>query len=124
MACILVVDDDVELLQVMRDTLEGGGHRVLLADRLKAARETLSKAGVDLLITDILLPDGDGIALIKQLSRERPGLPVIAISGGTPEFPASMTLGLSQAFGAARTLFKPFRPAQVLVAVEAALRSP
>lgn len=121
MARILIVDDDRDLLLVLQDALEAGGHEIFVAESVGAAQQSLTAIAFDLLITDIMLPDGDGIGLIKWLGQERLALPVIAMSGGTSSFPASATLGLSSAYGAARTLFKPFQIREVLAVVEEVL---
>lgn len=123
MAEILVVDDDAALRLVLRTILEDGGHTVREAagghDALKLLRQQLP----DLIITDIYMPDGDGLELIYQL-RTLTQAPVIAISGGgRHDAPLSM-LTVAGALGATRVLQKPFTEQTLLDAVREALKPP
>lgn len=80
---ILVVDDDVEILSLLRDVLTDDGFRVLAVGSAEAAAILLAAEAVDLLITDIDLGTGDdGLALAIDARATRPLLPVIYISGG------------------------------------------
>ena len=71
-----------------------------------------------LVITDLVMPGMEGIETILQLSRERPEVPVLAISGAEP---ASVYLRAATALGAARSLSKPFTVDQLLMAVDGLL---
>jgi len=80
---ILVVDDDAEILALLRDVLTDDGFRVLAVGSAEAAAILLAVEAVDLLITDVDLGDGaDGFALAADARTTRPLLPVIYISGG------------------------------------------
>ncbi|MCW5713984.1 MAG: response regulator [Bauldia sp.] len=80
---ILVVDDDAEILSLLRDVLTDDGFRVLAVGSAAAAAMLLAAEAIDLLITDIDLGAGDdGLALAVDARATRPLLPVIYISGG------------------------------------------
>jgi len=80
----------------------------------------LAKDSFDLLVTDILMPEVDGIELLTAVRKMHERLPVVAISGGGT-MPASLALSLSTSLGADAVLFKPFFTDELLDAVERAL---
>jgi CheY-like chemotaxis protein len=116
MAHIIVIDDDVVLRQVITLTLEAAGHTVLRCDNGKKAVETITHAAADLVITDILMPEMDGMETLRAMRRLRPALPILAISGGSHGNPDDY-LGIAKVLGATETLSKPFRPADLLALV-------
>ena len=89
------------------------------ADGRQALRAVLSR-GCDLVITDINMPEMDGIEVIMALSERRPGLPIIAISGGG-RLPKDLLLTSADMLGAVTTLAKPFDIPDLIAAVERAL---
>lgn len=112
-ATILVVDDDAEVREIVAEFLADSGHTVLQADGgLAALRVLESTPSVNLVVTDVRMPDISGIELADRISRERHGLKVILISG---YFVARET-GL-------RLLRKPFRMKELEEAVQAELAS-
>jgi len=78
---ILLVEDHAPTRAVMRKFLELRGHRVTAAESLAGARKKSSGTTFDLLVSDIALPDGTGLDLMKRLQEAQPGLPGIALSG-------------------------------------------
>jgi DNA-binding NtrC family response regulator len=119
MAHLLVVDDDECICALLAATLRIAGHAVVLARNGREAMERLEEHAVHLVITDMLMPQMDGLELIAALQKSRPHLPVIAMSGGAPQSHAS--LEHAQSLGAVRTLAKPFHPQQLVEAVTQAL---
>jgi DNA-binding response OmpR family regulator len=117
---LLVVDDDEQYRTLVRRMLEDDGHRVLDAATAAAGYEIFEAVALDAVITDILMPETDGIELITRMRREKPGVPIIAISGGG-KCPPELYLSSSQYLGATRTLSKPFRRDELLEAVNAVL---
>lgn len=112
-ATILVVDDDPEVREIVAEFLIDAGHRVLQAGGgLEALRMLSDTEGVDLVITDVRMPDISGIELAERITRERHGLKVILISGF---FVAKET--------GRRLLRKPFRMKELEEAVQAELAS-
>ncbi len=120
MATILVVDDDEAFRSMLRRTLERHGHDVREAAEGGAALRALSAATVDLVITDIIMPDMEGIETTRQLRRAYPDIKIIAMSGGG-RMKAEGYLRAAKAFGAVRVLCKPFDNRELFAAIDAAL---
>ena len=80
---ILAVDDDPNILQLLGDVLEQGGYRVLRAASGWGAIETFENSPhpIDLLLTDVIMPDLTGPVVAQRLRARRPDLPVLFISG-------------------------------------------
>ena len=106
MANILIVDDEPMVRQALVEMLEFSGHTVANAENGKEAAKKLQNATFDLLITDILMPERDGLETIMALKAERKSLPVIAVSGLNAD--SSLYLHMAKKLGARRTLPKPF----------------
>lgn len=112
MAKILLLDDEPDLLQAMTRVLQAAGHTVVTFDNGRAGIAHLKTDPPDLLITDIFMPEMEGLETIKTVHRLRPDLPIIAISGGN--FQRADYLTYAREFGAAATLRKPFRLAELV----------
>lgn len=112
MQSILVVDDDRMLRDMLRDMLEAWGFRVITAADGEEGIRKFRTDDVSLVITDIVMPDTDGIALLRRLKKTAPRVPVIAISGW-PDAKAPLYLNASQALGADAILPKPFTMKQM-----------
>jgi DNA-binding response OmpR family regulator len=74
---ILIVDDDQNILRLYKEELEEDGYQIVTASNGKEAMEQFEKEAPDLVTLDILLPDIDGIKLLRQMKEKRPRLPVI-----------------------------------------------
>ena len=118
MAKILVIDDEPSVLASIEQALKTAGHKVSSAEGGSEAITTFQKDPADLLITDIFMPDQDGIQLITYFRKQFPNLPIIAITGN----PKGNTLEIASKLGAAAALPKPFAVQELLNAVEAALK--
>lgn len=81
MAKILVVDDDKLTRMMLNDALSEADHQVIEADDGKKVAGLLRQGVPHLMITDIIMPDQEGIETIMQMKRDYPALPIIAISG-------------------------------------------
>jgi CheY-like chemotaxis protein len=83
MRTILLVEDEQLMRQVMRESLELGGYRVLEAANGQEALEALSRSRepVDVLVTDLVMPVMGGTELMRQVRRRQPGVPVVLVSG-------------------------------------------
>ena len=77
MSRILVVDDDAHILKLYQVELEEEGHEVVTAGTGKEAIETFEKEDFDLVTLDILMPDIDGISLLRRMKELKPRLPII-----------------------------------------------
>jgi PAS domain S-box-containing protein len=120
-ARILVVDDEPEVGQLLIDILERDGHRV---DRASSGREALARLSdgeVDLILSDLRMPDLDGPALYRELATERPELlgRLVFMTGDT--LGGDMTGFLSET--GVRVLEKPLEPAVLIARVQAFLAS-
>lgn len=124
MATLLVIDDDDALLEALRQILERADHRVTLARNGREGYQRFTADRFDLVITDILMPEQEGLETINQLRQAAPDLPILAISGGGAAMEAQFTLTLASRLGAVRTLVKPFTRQELLDAVEALLPDP
>ena len=114
---LILVDDDSSLRAVLRRGLERAGYEVREAGEGGAALKLLASAAADLVITDLVMPDMEGIALILSLRKSHPKLPVIAMSGGGRMKPEGY-LDIARNCGAARILAKPCTPAQLVGLVQ------
>jgi DNA-binding NtrC family response regulator len=106
---ILIVDDEEPVRILLSDALDSENCNVIQAATGIQAYEILRTQPVDLLITDIVMPEQDGIALIMQLNSVAPKLPVIAISGGGGIQSGFDYLPVSKLVGANAILRKPFK---------------
>lgn len=107
MASILLLEDDDNLRTMLVEVLQAGGHKVVADRDGRRVQEVLRVAPVDLVITDVVMPDCDGIETILRLRQSHPLLPVVAISGDVSRH-ATLYLGIAEKLGAVRTLQKPF----------------
>lgn len=110
MANILVIDDETELRNVIRKALSRSGHDVAEAENGSVALAMLHQnQAFDLVITDIFMPDTDGIQTLRQMKAEYPDLKVVVMSGGGNRI-ARDYLPMAKALGASLTVSKPFDP--------------
>ena len=116
---ILVVDDDPHMRDFLRSVLVRGGFEVEVARDGREAVNRYRDRGADLILTDIMMPEMDGLDVVLTLRREAPAAKVIAMSGYSIEAPDGKLEYLSAAlrFGCRRALTKPFTAEAVLDAV-------
>ena len=119
MARILVIDDDPDMRALLGEMLRAAGHEVVLAGdgRDGVAKYRLSPAG--LVITDLFMPNQEGLQTIVELRRDFPGVVIIAMSGKTF---STVMLSIARRLGAFEVLQKPFQPAELLDMVARALK--
>ena len=113
---ILVVDDDAALRTAISRALRGVGHVVREAANGAEALRSVRTAPPDLIITDIMMPDSDGIELIGAVRNIHPAVRIIAISGRAA-FGDLDLLNLASMIGADATLTKPMSPDELLETV-------
>jgi len=109
-ARILVVDDEAPVRSFLREIFEAEGHEVIEAQNGREAVEAAATLPVDLVITDIVMPEQEGIETIQALARMKPDLPIIAISGAF----GGHYLSVAKLIGAKAVLDKPIN-SQVLM---------
>jgi CheY-like chemotaxis protein len=117
---ILVIEDQSELRGLVTATLEQAGYHVVTATTGRDANKAFAEAKIDLVLTDLLMPDRDGIEVIRDLRGSRPDLPIVAMSGGG-RMPAAFYLKLARSLGAKAILEKPFSNQQLLLTIALAL---
>jgi len=119
MATILVIEDIPSVMLSLRIVLEGTGHTVRSATGGEDGLAALRRGGIDLVVTDIWMPDRLGSSVIAEGRQIAPGTRFLAITGGAPN--GSVTpdqLAREGAdFGADRVLFKPFQRHEFIAAV-------
>ena len=107
MASILLLEDEDNLRAMLVEILHAAGHQVVADRDGRRVQEVLRLAPVDLVITDVVMPNCDGIETILGLRKSHPRIPVIAISGDVSRH-APLYLNIAEKLGAVRTLQKPF----------------
>jgi CheY-like chemotaxis protein len=113
---ILLVEDDESVRCVVQRIIERQGHAVLPASNGKAALQALESHRFDLVITDIVMPEMDGLELVRALRRMADRPRVIAMSGGRGS--ATSYLAMALTFGAEATLAKPVSGNELIDEIE------
>ncbi len=122
MARILVIDDHGDFRDTLNAMLSSADHEVKCGRNGREALEILGSEDFDLLVLDVLMPEVDGIEVLRAIEALPLRPQVVAISGGGI-VPASLALSLASALGASAVLFKPFCRQELIDAVENALKS-
>ena len=117
---VLLIDDDARLAAMVGDYLRGHGYAVDAAPTLAAGRERLRAGSYDALLLDLMLPDGDGLELTRELRAAEPTrrLPLLMLTARGE--PMDRVVGLE--IGADDYLHKPFEPRELLARLKALLR--
>lgn len=123
MAQILVVEDDADVREMLVDILEPEGYTVSVAENGVEAVKAIEEDTFDLIITDIVMPEKDGLSTILQTKKENKNIKIIAISGGDRSFTGSSYLQFAENIGVERTFHKPFERKEFLQAVKEVLSS-
>ena len=121
MARILIIDDESQIRSMLRLMLERSGYEVIeAADGMEGIRQYRDNPA-DLIITDLIMPNKDGIGMIIELKKEFPKVKIIAMSGGGVNRPEGYLDGAKK-LGATRTLTKPIDRDEMLSAVRETLK--
>ncbi|MBF0126879.1 MAG: response regulator [Magnetococcales bacterium] len=118
---ILIVDDEPKLRLLLHRILQEAGYSLAVAANGVEAMAMCRKEQPKLVISDIFMPDMDGIELLENLRESCLGQKVIAMSGGSTHLAADFLHEIATMFGAAGFLVKPFSKQEVLEAVECAI---
>jgi CheY-like chemotaxis protein len=123
-AGILVIDDDQRVRETLRMMLEKAGHFVYdAADGAEGVQLFKDRVdAIDLVITDIIMPEKEGLETISELRESSPNIKILAISGGG-RIDQSEYLAMAKAFGAQQVLSKPFTMQELLESLEQLLAS-
>ncbi len=120
---ILVVDDEPGIRELLCMMLEAAGYAVMAAEDGVQAPKLLAAHPVDVIITDLLMPERDGLEFITEVRKKYPAIKIIAMSGGG-HIARDSYLRIAKNFGAHFLLEKPFSQAGVLGAIETVLKVP
>ncbi|MDP3976630.1 MAG: response regulator transcription factor [Pseudomonas sp.] len=118
MSTLLLIDDDIELCELLTSWLTQEGFQVSACHDGNSARRALADQAPDAVVLDVMLPDGSGLELLKQLRSDHPGLPVLMLSARGE--PLDRILGLE--LGADDYLAKPCDPRELTARLRAVLR--
>lgn len=114
MGNILVIDDEPNVRLLIRKMLESEGHTVIEASDGIEGVESYHKSPVDVIITDLIMPDKEGLETIHELKKEYPDIKIIAMSGTGN---SDIHLGTAKLLGATAVLTKPFKKESLLVKI-------
>lgn len=120
MPAVLLLEDNAAYRALMTEVLTLAGFVVHAAPDGRRVAEMLRERPIDLVITDLVMPERDGIEILTELHYTHPKLPVIAISGDMP-LNTELYLTIAQKLGASRVLAKPFKMDRLIAAARAAL---
>ena len=111
---VLVIEDNAELREYLRLALELHEHQALTADNGRQALAYLEAHAVDAVITDVFMPEMDGIETLAVLRKKFPDMRVVAMSGR----PGVDYLAIARELGVTHTLRKPFEISELLAALK------
>ena len=121
MPVIMIIEDDRDLREMLRSALLRKEYTVLEADNGREALINFKPGVTDLVITDLLMPEEDGLKVIMQMREMKPGIRVIAISGGGKAGPGNY-LDMARTLGADSVFSKPFSVNDLVTRIEELLR--
>ncbi len=118
---VLIVDDEAPIRVLLTQWLEREGHNVTCAANGVEAIQISAAKEFDLVITDVLMPECDGVELIAEIKKTRPTVRVLAMSGGGRLMDSTDCLRMAQGLGAHAAVMKPFKRDQILAAMKQAI---
>lgn len=118
---VLLIDDEQMVRKIVRKMLERAGHEVTEVENGRLGLEQLGKGSFDLVITDIIMPEMEGVETVMSVREQHPSLKIIAMSGGGRTGNMDF-LATAQKLGAAAILNKPFTLAALNEAMEKAFK--
>ncbi len=119
---VLIIDDEPQIRSMVRLILEREGYTVLEAADGAEGLKIFREKPADLILTDLIMPNKDGIGMIIELKKEFPGVKIIAMSGGGLNRPEGYLRG-AQKLGAAATLTKPINRQDLVRVVRDTLKA-
>jgi DNA-binding response OmpR family regulator len=111
---VCVIDDDEQVRTTLTEILRHAGYAVVQASDGDMGIEVVGKNSPEIVITDIIMPNREGIETIRELRSRFPAVRILAISGGGSKSSSTDFLELAYALGADDVLAKPFRMAELL----------
>jgi DNA-binding response OmpR family regulator len=113
---ILIIDDEPHILLMLKKMLEQEGYEIDLAANGIEGIDLFKKSRANLVITDIIMPEKEGLETIREMRRIKPDLKIIAMSGGG-KVSADNYLEIARIFGAGKVIAKPFTKQEMVSAV-------
>ena len=123
MARILIIDDDEQIRTMLQQMFEREGYEAAAAADGRIGIRLYKENPADVVITDIIMPEKEGIETIRELKRDYPDVRIIAMSGGGRIGPENY-LKIARGLGAEKTLTKPVERKTLLAAVRDVLENP
>ena len=117
---VLFIDDDTMVRQTVTEGLRANGFTVVSAANGAQGLEKFSRAKPDIVITDIIMPDTNGLNAIQAIRKKDQKIPIIAVSGGGRTHNMEF-LGIAKQLGATSTMAKPFRITMLIKEIETLL---
>lgn len=115
MTSVLVIEDELMIQNLLGRLFEMEGYEVLKASDGKKGLDVFREHHADLIITDIIMPEMDGLEVTRTVREEDPDVKIIAISGGGRDAPENY-LAMAEIFGANKTFCKPIDRTELLAA--------
>lgn len=115
---VLIVDDDPAIAELLKLNFEAAGFNADIAGEGQAALRMMDVTGYDLIVTDIFMPQFDGLEFLRMLRKRKSNEKIIAMSGGGANLGPSSFLELARLLGAAKTFEKPFDCRKLLAAAK------
>ena len=117
MAHILLIDDDEDIRFILETFLTGAGHTIDSAESGKAGLRLAGQNHYDLVITDIIMPEMDGLEFLAAIRQQSPDIGIIVITGGTVKMEKGLLISMAQAMKAHKTIAKPLNFKELQAAV-------
>ena len=113
MANVMVVDDEPAVRNLFKEILAESEHVVIEAQNGEEACEIIHETAIDLVVTDLVMPEKSGLELIMDLAENYPELPIIAVSGGGGITGRFDYLPIAKLIGAKKIVNKPFKVEEI-----------
>jgi DNA-binding NtrC family response regulator len=117
---VLVIDDVLGVRESIRIALQDAGFQAMTAENGQHALDLLAGGGFDAVVTDIWMPEMDGLSLIKRMRNEQSDLRVFAMTGGGPRMTIETATALAEIWGAEKVFLKPFDETALITALKEA----
>ena len=115
---ILVIDDEMLIRKMLRQTLEQAGYEVVDAPDGREGLRLYRESPTDLIIIDIIMPVKEGVETVIEFRRDFPDVKIVAISGGSRNIDSQSCLSYVKALGVSHRFTKPFDRKELLEAIQ------
>ena len=117
MANVLIIDDDERVLETFQIVLSSSGRQVQTASNGALGIEATKTNSFDIVVTDVVMPEKDGLEVLMQMRKTHPDTKIVVVSGGG-RTSATDYLKMAEVLGADRVLYKPVTATELSVAIE------